>query len=59
MEKYIVEDGDRYTRQFKLPLEDLIEKMIDKTWKEATRVVIYDAQHNKLGAVNCGFWYPA
>ncbi len=59
MEKYIVEYMNGRTKQFELPLDDLIDKMLNKTGKEVSVVYIYDANHNKLGAANCGFWYPA
>ena len=58
-EKYIVEDMDGHTKQFKLPLDDLIDKMLSKTGKEISVVYIYDAKHRELGTANCGFWYPA
>lgn len=59
MEKYVVAYMNGRTEQFQLPLDDLIDKMLNKTYKEVSVVYIYDVNYNKLGAVNCGFWYPA
>ena len=47
------------TKQFELPLDDLIDKMLNKTGKETSVVYIYDIKYKKLGTANCGFWYPA
>ena len=59
MEKYIVEYMNGRTKQFELPLDDLIDKMLNKTGKETSVVYIYDIKYKKLGTANCGFWYPA
>lgn len=38
MEKYIVEYMNGRTKQFELPLDDLIDKMLNKTNKEVSVV---------------------
>lgn len=59
MENYIVEYMNGHIKQFKLSLDDLIDKMLNKTYKETSVAIIYDYNHNQLGTANCGFWYPA
>lgn len=59
METYTVEYESLYTKNFKCSLDDLINKLADKTYKENSAVSIYDSNHKRLGNIISGFWYPA